>query len=159
MTTLPACLAKKVHGAFDLVVIGEAEKCIQGKISALEGTAEASAAPVAAQAVVVREARVAVDAAVAEEAQASDKMRTLQAESSEAAAAVEAANAAASLCGAKLAPAQTAAAARQGELDQFLSYNALLFKQLRDRTTDEDSVKKSAGTEEGATLLASLAGA
>merc|ERR1719433_65285 len=141
------------------MVIGEGEKCIQGKVAALRECVEAAVVPAEAQAEAAREARAAVDAAVAAEALTADKLCGVQAESAEAAARADAAKVAVAECSAKLAPALDMQGARQGELDHFRSYSVFLFELIRHRKTKKDVGEQLVGGAAGVLLSASLAGA
>lgn len=131
VATLPMSLAKRDRGAFDEMVIREAEQGIRGKIAALAEVAEAAAGPLSAHAEAVRAEQARLDAATSNQAHLLDGLHIIREGSSAAAATAAAARASVIELEAEFTRAAAAKSAREGELEHFCSYNVCIFKLLQ----------------------------
>jgi len=137
MLALPATLAKRERGAFDEVVIGQAEQSLRGKLESMAADVEAASNLLAAQAPTSQVAQSGLDAALADQTQAAETLRAAEETVSQAKAAEEAAKCALAQHEPKSAAAEAVLQARREELEQFCAYNVCIFSLLRDRVQEE----------------------
>jgi len=138
IATLPAVLARRERGAFDLVVIQGAEQGMSDKITALGAEAESLTASRSEKATAVEAAKASLEEAASRESEAAGKLQAASAASAEAVAAIEDTRAELTKLEAGVAEAEAVRDAKQQELESYCSYNLSIFQMLRDRTAAKE---------------------